>query len=68
MLLRWYFFHMISIHALRVESDADLQQQLRQLQDISIHALRVESDAHARIIYIYSLIISIHALRVESDL
>ena len=55
----------ISIHALRKESDADAGDVETRL-DISIHALRKESDVvqEAR-----PLIrrISIHALRKESD-
>ena len=34
----------ISIHALRVEGDSSLQDEIAQSKGISIHALRVEGD------------------------
>ena len=57
---------MISIHALRKESDHALHDTMHDLA-ISIHALRKESDA--RLVGVVNhLVISIHALRKESDL
>ena len=57
--------HIISIHALRKESD--LHQRLsHQLLHISIHALRKESDI-SLLIWLPPRRISIHALRKESD-
>ena len=56
---------MISIHALREESDR-AEKHARLTMRISIHALREESDRaekHARL----TMRISIHALREESD-
>ena len=56
---------MISIHALRKESDHALHDTMHDLA-ISIHALRKESDA--RLVVVVKLqLISIHALRKESD-
>ena len=56
---------MISIHALRKESDHALHDTMHDLA-ISIHALRKESDA--RLVGVVKLqLISIHALRKESD-
>ena len=57
---------MISIHALRKESDLFRKIIGRRLV-ISIHALRKESDLR-RTTSAASAIISIHALRKESDL
>ena len=55
----------ISIHALRVEGDADRLVRRRGLV-ISIHALRVEGDlGFTTAMHLYG--ISIHALRVEGD-
>ena len=55
----------ISIHALREESDHDVAEILG-LRTISIHALREESDIVEKGETFRSLI-SIHALREESD-
>ena len=58
-------FHMISIHALREESDP-LEKHGIKCDIISIHALREESDKHS--LYApHGTGISIHALREESD-
>ena len=57
---------MISIHALRKESDRQSVFCHRTVR-ISIHALRKESDA-CRLAGNGSVLISIHALRKESDL
>ena len=56
---------MISIHALRKESDPRGTLYIITLS-ISIHALRKESDIHETCLR-QSLAISIHALRKESD-
>ena len=55
----------ISIHALRKESDADARR-LRFVLRISIHALRKESDVLLDV-RTPEIDISIHALRKESD-
>ena len=55
----------ISIHALRKESDSDPQVRLNRW-NISIHALRKESDLSNTSDDTES-VISIHALRKESD-
>ena len=57
---------MISIHALRKESDM-FEGFLLIWIDISIHALRKESDPQSRSRPDGKYIISIHALRKESD-
>ena len=57
---------MISIHALRKESDGYVQEVADHL-DISIHALRKESDLPPERRNSNDLSISIHALRKESD-
>ena len=57
---------MISIHALREESDRELRAK-HMTQRISIHALREESDMLLINSAEYALAISIHALREESD-
>ena len=57
--------NLISIHALREESDLDSEVELETLE-ISIHALREESDL-SRSPKNPTTIISIHALREESD-
>ena len=56
----------ISIHALREESDAILFRRSALMAMISIHALREESDMLIAPSSLCS-IISIHALREESD-
>ena len=56
----------ISIHALREESDAKMVP-LQAAQKISIHALREESDGDGSEPYMTTFWISIHALREESD-
>ena len=56
---------LISIHALREESDAIIVDR-HHGRRISIHALREESDAD-RIELCHLIVISIHALREESD-
>ncbi len=55
----------ISIHALRVEGDSQLANQVFKC-DISIHALRVEGDSQLAN-QVFKCDISIHALRVEGD-
>ena len=55
----------ISIHALRVEGDAELRFA-EIVKSISIHALRVEGD-YSMLKRRRELEISIHALRVEGD-
>ena len=57
---------MISIHALREESDM-ATAAIQAAKTISIHALREESDGSTCIIILYGGHISIHALREESD-
>ena len=57
----------ISIHALREESDLKTSHQPTVQQNISIHALREESDCKRRQ-NLRDYPISIHALREESDL
>ena len=57
---------MISIHALREESDVNAGASLENAV-ISIHALREESDVFS-VDVVGPLVISIHALREESDL
>ena len=59
--------HEISIHALRVEGDAQFRVMGQAPMNISIHALRVEGDYHLREHAGASAEISIHALRVEGD-
>ncbi|EDT45696.1 hypothetical protein BIFDEN_01532 [Bifidobacterium dentium ATCC 27678] len=56
---------MISIHALREESDITSPHH-PPAQCISIHALREESDP-VNIYWFVIVLISIHALREESD-
>ena len=57
--------YIISIHALRKESDGRGRARVRRTV-ISIHALRKESDFRA--VFLADLqLISIHALRKESD-
>ena len=56
----------ISIHALRVEGDDDLNKSALAYWRISIHALRVEGDEKNRAAKKWWGI-SIHALRVEGD-
>ena len=56
----------ISIHALRAESDDELEQKTELTADISIHALRAESDG-LNMDWFEIITISIHALRAESD-
>ena len=56
----------ISIHALRKESDSDPQVRLNRW-NISIHALRKESDLSEAKKGVHPSAISIHALRKESD-
>ena len=58
-------YTIISIHALRKESDQAADHVGHRLH-ISIHALRKESDA-CRLAGNGSVLISIHALRKESD-
>ena len=60
-------FHLISIHALRVEGDAELPVMPDLSDFISIHALRVEGDAEMPAAEPFRHGISIHALRVEGD-
>ena len=55
----------ISIHALRVEGDAQLKSH-KIVNDISIHAFRVEGDSLGTSAS-KLIVISIHALRVEGD-
>ena len=57
---------MISIHALREESDPQAPSPSSDDRAISIHALREESDAPAHV-SAHVVDISIHALREESD-
>ena len=57
---------MISIHALREESDYLINNIATDLDEISIHALREESDLW-KLLTGLNLVISIHALREESD-
>ena len=57
----------ISIHALRVEGDANFPGSLGQFVPISIHALRVEGDGAPCGRRALCRGISIHALRVEGD-
>ena len=57
---------MISIHALREESDC-FRRRLGRAGGISIHALREESDPLSANRMFHPLHISIHALREESD-
>ena len=59
-------FHLISIHALREESDAHVLLEHFGKQ-ISIHALREESDDMIPNLKKTQRRISIHALREESD-
>ena len=56
----------ISIHALREESDSTATSSICAQVMISIHALREESDNAAKPTH-QSIYISIHALREESD-
>ena len=56
----------ISIHALRMERDGQLQLMASLSDDISIHALRMERDFREQTLKQYQLI-SIHALRMERD-
>ena len=56
----------ISIHALRVEGDAEMPAAEPFWHCISIHALRVEGDPEVGHI-VKAIGISIHALRVEGD-
>ena len=65
MVLSWHERFVISIHALRKESDGTSLSTFRPCQ-ISIHALRKESDSFD-IVSNQRLDISIHALRKESD-
>ena len=58
--------HVISIHALREESDL-CDPHTAMLTHISIHALREESDHHFHAGIYLARYISIHALREESD-
>ena len=58
---------MISIHALRKESDSS-KRLILMVYSISIHALRKESDVLGSMWGNLNLPISIHALRKESDL
>ena len=57
---------LISIHALREESDF-FRHTVKIFVPISIHALREESDQQVLILMITQRTISIHALREESD-
>ena len=57
---------MISIHALRKESDSTLFVGVVVEDEISIHALRKESDFTVPVVG-HGAHISIHALRKESD-
>ena len=58
---------LISIHALREESDVWHTLTVKEYKEISIHALREESDVwHTLTVKEYKEI-SIHALREESD-
>ena len=57
---------MISIHALREESDPQAPSPSSDDRAISIHALREESD-HSYAGKSAGRLISIHALREESD-
>ena len=57
----------ISIHALREESDHQVNYSIGGYNYISIHALREESDREANTVT-RDECISIHALREESDL
>ena len=57
----------ISIHALREESDDEIYHALHDSVNISIHALREESDGFLLSFTAYTGQISIHALREESD-
>ena len=56
----------ISIHALRKESDVEVDDPVVDWFGISIHALRKESDPR-KIHAFVTWVISIHALRKESD-
>ena len=56
----------ISIHALRVEGDKEIETRLAEIK-ISIHALRVEGDSNPILLNVDTEI-SIHALRVEGDM
>ena len=58
--------HIISIHALRKESDRLFRNHVGEELPISIHALRKESDA-VQVTFSKVYPISIHALRKESD-
>ena len=58
---------LISIHALREESDIVLQRNGGMYMKISIHALREESDNYDDMEIQERIKISIHALREESD-
>ena len=60
-----FVFRLISIHALREESDENKITVCRR-NVISIHALREESDGSSGVLTSDDLI-SIHALREESD-
>ena len=58
----------ISIHALREEGDAEMEDALCEQDMISIHALREEGDAHTTLVLSILGAISIHALREEGDI
>ena len=60
------FSLLISIHALRKESDK-YATVVDGWRSISIHALRKESDYMLTLLAVRLSIISIHALRKESD-
>ena len=61
-------FFQISIHALRMESDAAIAFVAAAIAcKISIHALRMESDDDSMPVEDVAADISIHALRMESD-
>ena len=59
---------LISIHALRMESDLAANRLTNYRIKISIHALRMESDIYDKAAERGRSDISIHALRMESDL
>ena len=63
---RFPIFTIISIHALREESDIFKSKQKKSFE-ISIHALREESDVKCEHVVLAINGISIHALREESD-
>ena len=58
---------MISIHALRAERDAVVDEPAVGAFFISIHALRAERD-FVFLVFVVSVHISIHALRAERDM